>query len=105
MYALLLQILANAAHTELFVLLAQAGVSLGKGRVVQIAVLLEAPEGLGDDGVAPLIWLDAGLHQAAQLGLRAHLAAEGLHGVVEEADIVEEGAGLRRFAAKGHGFI
>jgi hypothetical protein len=100
MYALLLQVLADAPLTQFFVFLAEAGVGLGKGRVVQVAVLAEARDDGGDDCLTPLIWFDAGLHQAAQLGLGTHLAAQRLHGVVEEAGFIEEGTGLGGFALK-----
>ena len=74
-YALLLQILADAALAQLFVLLAQAGVGFGEGRIVQVAVLAEADEDGRNGGLAPLAGFDAGLHQAAEFGFRAHLPA------------------------------
>ncbi len=45
-------------------------------------------------GFAALARLDARLHQAAQLGFGAHAAAEGFHGVVVEAGLVEEARGF-----------
>ena len=48
--------------------------------------------------VAGFAGLDALLHQAAQLGLGAHVAAERFDRVVVEAGFVEKGAGLGGFA-------
>jgi hypothetical protein len=52
--------LADAPLAQLLVLLAQAGVSLGKGRFVQVAVFLDAGDNLSDGSRATL----------ARLGLR-----------------------------------
>jgi len=41
--------------------------------------------------------LDAGFHQAAEVGLGPHVAAEGFYGVVVEAGFVEVGARLTGF--------
>ena len=49
-----------------------------------------------------LAGLNAGFHQAVQLGLGAHAPAQSLDGVVVEAGFVEEGAAACGFAAKGH---
>ena len=64
-------------------------------------MLFEAGEDGSDYGFAVRAWLDAGVHQAAQLGLGTHMAAERLDGVVVETGFVEEGAGLGGFACEG----
>jgi hypothetical protein len=44
------------------------------------------------------------VHEAAEFGFRAHVAAEGVDGVVVEGGFVEEGAGLGGFAGEGQLF-
>jgi hypothetical protein len=97
----LLQVLADAALAQFLILLTQAGVGLGKGLIVEITLLFEPCHYGGDNCLACLAWLNAGLHQAAQIGFGAHLAAQRPDGVVVEAGFVEEGAGLGGFACEG----
>ena len=67
-------------------------------------MLTQAGQDGGDRGFTVFTRLDAGLHQTAQLGLGAHVAAKGFDGVVVEAGFVEEEARLGGFAAKRHVF-
>ena len=57
--AFLGEVLADAAQTEFFILLAKAGVDFGVGGVVEVAVFLEAGDGGVDDGIAVIVRLDA----------------------------------------------
>ena len=99
--ALLLQVLAHAPHSELLILLAQPGVRLGKDCVVQIAVIVQTSQDSRQNSLAPFARLDARLHQPPQIGLRAHLPAEGHHAIVVKPGFVQEGAGLGGFGFEG----
>src|SRR5262249_18458512 len=96
--AFLAQILTDAARAELFVFLAQSGIGLGVGLIVEIFLFFQARDDGGDDLLSALARLYALVHEASQLGLRAHAAAQRLDGVVVEAGFVEKLARLRRFA-------
>ena len=97
-YALLLELLAHAALSQLLVFLAQAGVGFGEGCIVKVFLFFEARDHCGDDGFAGVAGLDALVHQAAQLRFGAHAAAQRVYGVGVEAGFVEEGAGLGGFS-------
>ena len=98
-----LQILTHAACAEFYhLLLAEPRIGFGKGDVVEEAVVFEARRGGSDDCLAVLTWLHARIHQAAHIGLGAHLPAEGSYGIGVEAGFVEKGAGLGGFAPKWH---
>jgi len=99
----LLEVLADAADTELLILLTQAGEGLCEGGVIEVAVVFEAGDDGGEDWVTVGAGFDAGFHEAAEVGFRTHLAAERADGVFEEAGFVEEGSGLGGFALEGHG--
>ena len=102
--ALLLQVLADAALAQLLVLLAQAGVGLGVGLIVQIPLFLEACDDGCDDGLAVFAGLDARCMRRRSSASVRMRAAQGLDGIVVEAGFVEEGLGFAGFALEGHGF-
>jgi hypothetical protein len=97
-HTFLSQRLADAALTELLILLAKSGIDLGVRRVVDVAVFLESSDGRVDNRIATLAGLDAHAHQAAEFGFGAHVAAESLDGVVVEAGFVEVRFGFHGLA-------
>ena len=80
---------------------AKAGVGFGIGPIVKITLLFEPRYDGVDDGFAAVAGLDAGLHQAPELGFRAHCAAQGADGIAVEADLVEDWTRPGGFAREG----
>ena len=99
--AFLLEILADATRAELLIFFAKAGVGFGIGPIVKITLLFEPRYDGVDDGFAAVAGLDAGLHQAPELGFRAHCAAQGADGIAVEADLVEDWTRPGGFAREG----
>ena len=77
MYALLLEVLANAPLAHLLVFMAEAGVGFGEGLVVEKAVLFEADDYRRNDCIAVFAGFDAVPAREAIGGLHAGHVTKG----------------------------
>src|ERR1035437_9351595 len=96
--ALLLQIVPPPPLAQLLILLAQPRIGLGKGNIVQVAVLLEPLHGRRNSRLAQFPRLHTLLHQPPQLSLRAHLPPQRPHAILVQPAFIQECARLRGFA-------